>query len=734
MALGALELAEDDLAELGRRVRARRELARVDVEPVRLLLAALHVEDQLPRRLADRELRERPHVGSGHDRRAVSLLAPVDERQQRLPVRLASGQSCELEQRRHEVDRAHLRVDHGGLEATRRGEDQRHLDDLVEERRAVHVVHALHLVLRGEPLAPRLAVVGEEREGRALAEPERVELLEERGDEHLRLALDRLPVALAHRLERRRGVGLDALDDLLLRGQPVLAVGMDDVVGHVRRPVVDVEKERCVPVRAQPLECAVERLARPEDVRLGQVLEEVVRVEDEARDLVAVRGERAEERLDRGIELGVPVEVAVMVGVHARDDRGRRRRSPRRGADRVREADAARRQLVDRARVHVPGAVAAEVVRAQRIGDVDDDVHSAPDCSDGPREASYDQWSSERAPRNRRGHRPPRRLTSLGGAPRARGARRPARPRRGGRGRRPVRAPGGARAFLGAGRRRARRGVHVPETRRTCQCPRASSPVCASTARRRSCFPSTTRATATARSSSRASGARVGRSSSGTWTRSRSSLTALPTASRCSRSSSRRVCSSAATATSSSIIEPSRRSGSHASSQAALILCTATCARSRSELEAWPTHWLATSGIDLRDREPLGATHTIAELVAAAGEGRVTGRIHGEVIRLIGTAQETLVVVDDGTSGHRRLVPGGNEPLGAGPQAAFRVRGHDRGPGRQPRPTSTRSTLRSRARRLRGISRRRRRRRSSMARELEAHRPAAVASDVRPLD
>ena len=81
--------------------------------------------------------------------------------EERLAVRLARGQPGELEQRRHEVDRAHLRLDDAGLEAGRR-EDERHLDDLVEERRAVHVVDALHVVLGREALAPRLAVVGEE--------------------------------------------------------------------------------------------------------------------------------------------------------------------------------------------------------------------------------------------------------------------------------------------------------------------------------------------------------------------------------------------------------------------------------------------------------------------------------------------------------------------------------------------------------------------------------------------
>ena len=202
-------------------------------------------------------------------------------------------------------------------------------DDLVEERRAVHVVDALYVLLADDPLAPRLAVVGEEGEDRALAQAERLELVEERGDEHLRLALDRLPVALAHRLERR--AESDWIPSMIscFAASQSLRSAWSDVVGHVRRPVVDVEEERFLAVRAQPRERAVERLPRAEDVGLGQFLEEVVRVEHEAPDLVAVSGEGAEDRLDRRIELRVPVEVPVVVGIHAGDDRGRRRRRPR---------------------------------------------------------------------------------------------------------------------------------------------------------------------------------------------------------------------------------------------------------------------------------------------------------------------------------------------------------------------------------------------------------------------
>ena len=45
-------------------------------------------------------------------------------------------------------------------------------------------------------------------------------------------------------------------------------------------------------------------------------------------------------------------------------------------------------------------------------------------------------------------------------------------------------------------------------------------------------------------------------------------------------------------------------------------------------LESWPAHWLAASGVDLRDRVPLGATHSIAELVAATEHGVSLSLIH----------------------------------------------------------------------------------------------------------
>ena len=78
----------------------------------------------------------------------------------------------------------------------------------------------------------------------------------------------------------------------------------------------------------------------------------------------------------------------------------------------------------------------------------------------------------------------------------------------------------------------------------------------------------------------------------------------------------------------------------------------------------WPEHWLRSAGIDLRDREPLGTTHTIAGLVAAAAEGPVEGRIAGTVVRLAHLGDGALVLVDDGTTTLDVWCPAGLSPWG----------------------------------------------------------------------
>jgi hypothetical protein len=151
------------------------------------------------------------------------------------------------------------------------------------------------------------------------------------------------------------------------------------------------------------------------------------------------------------------------------------------------------------------------------------------------------------------------------------------------------------------------------------------------------------------------------------------------------------------------------------------------------ELESWPTHWLAASGIDVRTREPLGATHTIAELVAAADDGQVTGRIHGEVIRLVGSGAGALVVVDDGTMALDVWCPAGTSPWGLVHRTRFEFEVAIDGPVEalpdldSPHEEITRHALGGDLESAQAAA-------LALFDELNQHRAAAVATDIRPLD
>ena len=151
------------------------------------------------------------------------------------------------------------------------------------------------------------------------------------------------------------------------------------------------------------------------------------------------------------------------------------------------------------------------------------------------------------------------------------------------------------------------------------------------------------------------------------------------------------------------------------------------------ELGSWPAHWLAASGIDLRDREPLGATHSIAELVAAAAVGPVTGRVHGEVIRLVGSGDGALVVVDDGTASLDVWCPGGTSPWGPVHRRRFELEVTADGPVGAlpdldaPQEEITRHALAGHVENAQGAM-------LTFFENLDRHRPGAVASDIRPLD
>jgi hypothetical protein len=150
-------------------------------------------------------------------------------------------------------------------------------------------------------------------------------------------------------------------------------------------------------------------------------------------------------------------------------------------------------------------------------------------------------------------------------------------------------------------------------------------------------------------------------------------------------------------------------------------------------LELWPAHWLAASGVDLRTREPLGATHTIAELVAAAGRGPVTGRVHAEVSVLAGGGDGSLVVVDDGTSSLDVWCPAGASLWGPVHRTRFEFELTIEGPVGAPPDLESRPAEITRHA-LAGDLGSAQEAAAEFIGQLQSHRAAAVASDIRPLD
>lgn len=150
-------------------------------------------------------------------------------------------------------------------------------------------------------------------------------------------------------------------------------------------------------------------------------------------------------------------------------------------------------------------------------------------------------------------------------------------------------------------------------------------------------------------------------------------------------------------------------------------------------LEAWPAHWLAASGVDLQSREPLGSTHTIAELIATAGRGRAIGRIHGKVTNLVGSAAGSLIVIDDGTTSLEVWCPAGASLWGPVHRTRQEVEVTIEGPVGPPADLAsphaevTRHALAGNLESAQDAA-------LALFDVLNAHRAAAVATDIRPLD
>ena len=398
----------------------------------------------------------------------------------------------------------------------------------------------------------------------------------------------------------------------------------------------------------------------------------------------------------------------MVVGVDAGHDRGRRRRRPRRRRDRLRVADTARGQLVDRPRVHVPGAVAAEMVGPQCVGDVDDDVHSAADCSDGSQEAPTIRGhvtcahaiSTPRSTASTRlsarpglpGLEPPADVAAIATITEDVA---------------PYVLPAELQTLLGARRRRPHRGLHLPDAPRTRECLRSSLHVRASDARSPLGLPpllsDRLREPLLLRDRAReASGAKAGRSSNGTSTRSRSSLTALAdridvlaelvSQGRFERgdgyvSIDHRAEQEKRLATPRRV-RPSPRVRRAARDPARARVVADPLARRERDRPPRPR-------APRRDAHDRRARRRSRRRPGHGPDPRRGDPSRRERRRRAGRRRRRH-------EGPRRLVPGRHEPLGSCPPTPLRVRGHGRRPGRTPCPTSTRSTLRSPARSARG--------------------------------
>ena len=150
-------------------------------------------------------------------------------------------------------------------------------------------------------------------------------------------------------------------------------------------------------------------------------------------------------------------------------------------------------------------------------------------------------------------------------------------------------------------------------------------------------------------------------------------------------------------------------------------------------LESWPAHWLAASGVDLSSREPLGATHTIAELIAGAEAGRVTGRIHGTVTVLVGSGVGSRVVVEDDTGTLEVWCPAGTSLWGPVHRTRFELEIMLEGPlGQSPDIASPHAEITQHV--LAGDIASAQDAALALFEQLDRDRAAAVATDLRPLD
>jgi hypothetical protein len=146
----------------------------------------------------------------------------------------------------------------------------------------------------------------------------------------------------------------------------------------------------------------------------------------------------------------------------------------------------------------------------------------------------------------------------------------------------------------------------------------------------------------------------------------------------------------------------------------------------------WPAHWLLSAGIRLEDREPLGATHTISELIGAAARGPVRGRIAGEVVRLVSVGNDCHVVVEDESGRLRVFCPAGVSPWGPSHRSRFEFQVTLAG--RPAAPDLDTGTTAVQRHALRGNLAAAGAAMDAFVARIESEGPVAIASAIRPLD
>ena len=275
-------------------------------------------------------------------------------------------------------------------------QDQRHVEQLVVERVAVlvaAVVEELLAVVGGDderraPVEPALGEPGDQPPDLGVGEGDLAAVERPRAPDQPRGQLE-APLAHAHHvLARREDEALVLPVEALGEAPPP---GLGRRVDRVRVEVVHEQEERLVPVLVDPAQggvgdlVGVARVAVVGRVTLVERGEVAGRAEargeeqhaDDGVGAVARRGEQPRQGGDALHERRVgpePPAGPVLLGVQAGQDRRHRRQGPGRLGEGALEQHPASSQGVEvGGRVALP-AVAAELVRAQRVADDEHDV------------------------------------------------------------------------------------------------------------------------------------------------------------------------------------------------------------------------------------------------------------------------------------------------------------------------------------------------------------------------